>query len=129
MFVFLSAWFSLAQLGSACFILGTNKKISHIAKLCRYQFVDHPWFGDRLWRVTEGTGMGYPASGEISDAALYVLAERALSARAWKYNIRWICRYRDDIIISYRDTFKFLWTVTTILISKDVFFTYILRAR
>ena len=72
--------------------------------LVSHQFVASRLLPDRLWKVDCGTGMGLPMSGEVADAALLHRAERALGAQLRHYKIRWVRRYRDDLIGSYLDT-------------------------
>ena len=54
--------------------------------LCRNQFVQSEFLPDLTYRVTRGSGMGPPHSGEVSDAGFWIAAERWLlntSVRKW----------------------------------------------
>ncbi|CAE7466663.1 unnamed protein product [Symbiodinium sp. CCMP2592] len=70
--------------------------------LLYYQFVESRELPERIWRVTKGTGMGLPHSGEVADSAFAALAEdpwavkRTIQAH---HGIDGYWRFRDDILI------------------------------
>ena len=70
--------------------------------LLYYQFVESRELPERVWRVTKGTGMGLPHSGEVADSAFAALAEDPWATKhaiQVYHGIDGYWRFRDDILI------------------------------
>ena len=70
--------------------------------ILRNQLVRIPGIDDQLFTVEVGSGMGMMLSGDISDAALYWMAEKSFALDVQvqeKYSIYKYLRYKVDILL------------------------------
>jgi hypothetical protein len=88
-----------------------------------WQFIKTAADPDSLWQIVTGTGMGLVHSSELADAAFHGIAElgHLTPAKLQGASIKYICRFRDDILAVYDDPIKFShWY--NILKEKSAFF-------
>ena len=71
--------------------------------LIDWQYVTSDQLKDRAWKVKRGTGMGRSHSGELADILFFHKAERKLRERMDTYQIKFYCRFKDDIPIIAQD--------------------------
>ena len=57
---------------------------------------------DVIYRSLTGTGMGLAHSSDIADLCLFAKAETYLEDLCTRYQVSWLARYRDDILIEVR---------------------------
>ena len=71
------------------------------ACVLKNQYVKIRNIPDRIWKVSCGSGMGLPCSGEISDASVYSLMEKSTITHANRHNysIVYYGRFKDDILL------------------------------
>ena len=81
-------------------LVNTYMEVLH--HLLYSQFVKSEEFPGEFWRVTKGTGMGLPHSGEVADGCFAVLVEDAwaiVPEVLQQHEIEGYWRFKDDILI------------------------------
>ena len=74
--------------------------------LLQAQFV-HVKHTNQTLRVIKGTGMGLPHSGAVAETAFYSAGEAELLQSRHLHGISLYARFKDDVIIIYRDFDRF----------------------
>jgi hypothetical protein len=94
----------LSQLSSDVF---EGEPIHGILKESSWFLLDNQHVVDKstgkVYKVQKGSGMGLSHSGAIAELALYMGAERRMLQVLPRYNIVFYGRFKDDILIIFRD--------------------------
>jgi len=70
-----------------------------VLTLLEHQYVETPVWPEKIFQVTNGSGMGLSHSGEVSDCSFYQVCEQKLLHRLDEFEIKMYRRFKDDVFI------------------------------